>query len=86
MIAKEATASGAQDDPVFTTVPDLPRHEPAFTVGGLRHLLFVKGAELEAEGIACRFGRRLLIHLPKFREYIASGRAAVIAGKNANAA
>lgn len=68
-------------NPVFVTVPLLPEYEPAFTVGGLRHLLFVKGQELEAEGITCRFGRRLVINLPRFREYVATGRAAVIARK-----
>ena len=70
------------EQPRFVTVGDLPRHEPAFTQGGMRHILFHRGDELEKSGIVCRFGRKILIDLPKFREWIAQGGARNIAGSN----
>lgn len=67
--------------PQFIKPSEIPNHEPAMTEGGFRHLQFNKGPELEAAGVTVRFGRRLLINLPKFREYIAGGNARVIAGR-----
>jgi hypothetical protein len=49
-------------------------------VGGFRHLQFFHGEKLEAVGVVCRFGRKLLINLPKLREFIANGGAKNIAG------
>jgi len=65
----------------FCQPKDLPNHEPAITIGGFRHLQFFHGDKLEAAGVVCRFGRKLLINLPKLREFIASGGAKSIAGK-----
>jgi hypothetical protein len=64
----------------FIKVSDLPKFEPALTVGGFRHLQFFHGEKLEALGVVCRFGRKLLINLPKLREFIANGGAKHIAG------
>lgn len=64
----------------FVTVGDLPKHEPAFTEGGMRHMLFHMGDELEKSSIVCRFGRKILIDLPKFREWVSQGGARNIAG------
>lgn len=64
----------------FVTVEGLPKHEPAFTQGGMRHVLFHRGKELEESGIVCRFGRKILIDLPKFREWVSQGGARSIAG------
>ena len=64
----------------FVTVGDLPKHEPAFTQGGMRHILFHRGVDLEKTGIVCRFGRKILIDLPKFREWVSQGGARNIAG------
>lgn len=71
------------DQARFSTVGDIPKHEPAFTVGGVRHILFHKGGELEKAGIVCRFGRKILIDVPAFRNWVASGGARNIAGKKA---
>lgn len=65
----------------FVTVGDLPKHEPAFTQGGLRHILFHRGVDLEKSGIVCHFGRKILIDLPKFREWVSQGGARHIAGR-----
>lgn len=64
----------------FVTVGNLPKYEPAFTQGGMRHILFHRGADLEKTGVICRFGRKILIDLPKFREWVSQGGAARIAG------
>lgn len=64
----------------FVTVGDLPKHEPAFKQGGMRHILFHRGPELEKAGVICRFGRKILIDLPKFREWVSQGGARNIAG------
>jgi hypothetical protein len=69
------------DSQQFIKVTDLPKFEPALTAGGFRHLQFFHGDKLEAEGVVCRFGRKLLINLPKLREFIVSGGAKNIAGK-----
>ncbi len=65
----------------FVTVSDLPKHEPAFTRGGVRHIIFHRGEALEKSGVICHFGRKILIDLPKFREWIAEGGARHIAGR-----
>lgn len=70
-----------QIEPQFIKPSELTQYEPAFTLGGFRHLQFTKANELEAAGVTVRFGRRLLINLPRFREWIAAGNARVIAGK-----
>ncbi|MHB1666770.1 MAG: hypothetical protein ACYCSR_06050 [Thiomonas sp.] len=64
----------------FVTVRDLPKYEPAFTNGGMRHILFFRGPELEKAGVTTRFGRKILIDLPAFRAWVASGGARHIAG------
>lgn len=69
-------------EPQFIKPAELSKHEPAFTLGGFRHLQFTKSNELEAAGVTVRFGRRLLINLPRFRQWIAEGNARVIAGRN----
>jgi hypothetical protein len=67
--------------PQFIKPSEVNKHEPAITVGGFRHLQFTKGKELEAAGVTARFGRRLLINLPRFRDWIADGNARVIGGR-----
>lgn len=66
----------------FIKVSDISKFEPALTEGGFRHLHFFHSDKLEAAGVVCRFGRKLLINLPKLREFIASGGARNIAGKD----
>lgn len=70
-----------QVEPQFIKPSELAQYEPAFTLGGFRHLQFTKSNELEKAGVTVRFGRRLLINLPRFREWIALGNARVIAGR-----
>lgn len=48
------------DIPVLLTVPQFAKRHPAFTAGGLRHLLFADPEGFRAACVA-RFGRRLLI-------------------------
>jgi hypothetical protein len=73
--------SNTPTQPQFIKPSELIEYEPAFTLGGFRHLQFTKGKELEAAGVTARFGRRLLINLPLFRDWIASGNARVIGGR-----
>lgn len=72
------------NQPQFIKPSEVNKHEPAITEGGFRHLQFIKGKELEAAGVTVRFGRRLLINLPLFRDWIANGNARVISGKGAS--
>jgi len=53
---------------------------PAFTVGGIRHIQFTLGDELTKAGAVVRFGRKLLIDEEKFLDFVRSGKAAKIAG------
>lgn len=69
------------NDPTFVTAKDLPKYEPAFTVGSFRHLQHIKSKELIALGVVVYLGSKLLINLAKFREYIASGKARKIGHK-----
>lgn len=75
----DSTIESAQ----FMTVRDLVKAEPGFTTGGLRHLIFQRGQELDEAGVLVHFGRRVLFDLPKFREWIRSGGARQIAGRAA---
>ncbi|WP_031405387.1 hypothetical protein [Thiomonas sp. FB-Cd] len=79
-IASPVGEDGSHLSARFVTVGDMPKHEPALTQGGLRHLIFHRGEELERTGILCRFGRKILIDLPKFREWVSQGGARNIAG------
>ena len=69
------------DNQQFCQPKDISKHEPAITIGGFRHLQFFHGDRLEDAGVVCRFGRKILINLPKLREFIAAGGAKNIAGK-----
>lgn len=54
------------------TVNQLLEAEPALARGGVRHVLFHRGADLEQQGIVLRQGRKILIHREKFIEWLAS--------------
>lgn len=58
----------------------LCKAEPAFTPGGVRHLLFTKGHELPG---VYRFGRRILFDREEFIEGIKQGHTARISGGSA---
>lgn len=64
----------------FVTVSNIQKYEPAFTPGGMRHIIFHRGDALEKSGVVCRFGRKILIDLPKFRDWVSQGGARTIAG------
>lgn len=57
----------------LVTVAQFCKRHPAFTVGGMRHLLFQDPAGFRA---ACtmRFGRRVLIDEPAFFVWLAANR------------
>jgi len=54
---------------------------PAFTQGGIRHLIFTKKPELEKAGAIVHFGRRLLIDEAVFLDYVRNGGTRTIAGR-----
>jgi hypothetical protein len=63
------------NEPTFIKFEDIRMYEPALSVGGLRHLRFKMKKELEENGVTVNFGRRLLINLPKLREWLILGNA-----------
>lgn len=58
------------------TIPQFVGSRPAFTVSGLRWLVFMRGAELEAAGALIRMGRgrkkRILIDPQMFDAFLAA--------------
>ena len=54
------------------TVNQLVDAEPALTRGGIRHILFHRGQDLEQAGIVLRLGRKILIDRDKFIAWLAS--------------
>jgi len=64
--------------PSLLTIAQFCKLEPAFTIGGIRHLLFIKGDDILG---VHRFGRRVLIDPAAFISGIKSGRVTVIAGR-----
>jgi len=64
--------------PSLLTIEQFCKLEPAFRIGGIRHLIFTKGHDFPG---VHRFGSRVLIDPPAFIEGIKYGHAAVIAGR-----
>lgn len=62
------------------SVSDYIKRRPAFTKGGLRHLFFNKGDELEKAGAIVRFGARILIDDSVFLAWLKAGNARHIGG------
>jgi hypothetical protein len=63
-----------QNETNLYSVNSLVNSEPqAFTKGGMRHLLFHRGEELEAAGVVLRFGSKILIDKPKLIEWLRAG-------------
>lgn len=54
------------------SVSQLIEVEPALTKGGIRHVLFHRGPDLEAQGIVLRMGRKILINRERFITWLAS--------------
>lgn len=61
--------------PSLLTVSQFCKLEAAFTIGGMRHLLFTKGHDLPG---VYRFGRKLLIDRAEFIEGVKQGHTAQI--------
>jgi len=61
--------------PSLLTVSQFCKLESAFTIGGMRHLLFTKGHDLPG---VYRFGRKLLIDRAEFIEGVKQGHTAKI--------
>ena len=70
--------------PVFKTVTQFVKSNPAFTEGGLRHFIFFKGAEAETAGAIVRYGRKILINEYKFLALVQNGGARKISGHGAD--
>ena len=64
----------------FYSVNDYVRRRPAFSKGGLRHLFFHQGEELEKAGAIVRFGARILIDDAVFLAWLKAGNARHISG------
>ena len=64
----------------LTTVAKLVSRHDGFSPGGLRHLLFHLGRDLEREGIVIRFGSRILIDENRFLDWLRAGQARTIVG------
>lgn len=64
---------GAEGAPVFLTVAQFCKRHPAFTVGGMRHLLFFNPEGMREACIA-RFGRRVLIDEAAFFAWLRANR------------
>lgn len=76
----------AENPTEFYSVKDYTKRRPAFTQGGLRHLLFHQGEELEKAGAIVRFGARILIDDAAFLAWLKAGNARHIGGSNRGAA
>ncbi len=61
------------------TVKELCSAEPALTIGGVRHILFHKGDELESAKIVLRVGKKILIDKDAFIDWLRNGGAKRIA-------
>ncbi len=70
----------ATNNPQFLTIPQFCEKQPAFTVGGLRSLLFYRGEDAEKAGAVARFGRRVLIDENRFLAWVRDGGAKHIRG------
>jgi len=64
----------------LSTVPQFASQHGGLTLGGLRHMLFHLGRELEDAGVVVRFGRRILIDEARFLEWLRAGNGRRIAG------
>jgi len=67
----------------FYSVNDYIKRRPAFSKGGLRHLFFHQGEELEKAGAIVRFGARILIDDAAFLAWLKAGNGRHIAGRGA---
>lgn len=77
---KPNVAWNAVKSTTLTTAAQLAKSQPGFTYGGIQHLLTKKGAELEAAGVAIRFGRRILLDEARLIEWLRAGHGRQIAG------
>lgn len=73
----------AETQTEFYSVNDYIKRRPAFTKGGLRHLFFHQGEELERAGAIVRFGARILIDDAAFLAWLKAGNGRHIAGRGA---
>ena len=73
----------AENPTEFYSVRDYIKRRPAFTKGGLRHLFFHQGEELERAGAIVRFGARILIDDAAFLAWLKAGNGRHIAGRGA---
>ena len=75
--------SDTENPAEFYSVNDYIKRRPAFTKGGLRHLLFHQGEELEKAGAIVRFGARILIDDAAFISWLKAGNGRHITGRGA---
>lgn len=60
-------------DVLLQTPQQFLESNPAFKLGGLRNILFYREVNgLVSSGAVCSIGRKLLINVPKFLEWIAT--------------
>lgn len=64
----------------LATVSQVAERQPGLSYGGLQYLMFKRGKELEGEGIAIRFGRRVLLDEVRLIEWLRAGNGRKIRG------
>lgn len=69
----KTTDNSAETAPVFLSVVQFCKRHPAFTVGGMRHLLFFNPEGMR-EACIVRFGRRVLIDEAAFFAWLRANR------------
>lgn len=76
----------AENTTELYTVRQYAKRRPAFTQGGLRHIIFHQGDEMEKAGAIVRFGARVLIDDVVFLAWLKGGNARHIVGGTRGAA
>lgn len=69
----ETSAADGASMPVFVTIAQFCKRHPAFTVGGMRHLLFFNPDGMR-DACVVRFGRRVLLDEGAFFAWLRANR------------
>lgn len=79
--ASSNVESSKSTQTTLLTVRQMANRHQGLSEGGLRHILFHAGHEMEAAGVVIRFGRRLLIDEERFLDWLRAGHGRRIAGR-----
>lgn len=67
------TSTSNDNTPIYKTVTQFTKHNPAFTEGGVRHAIFFKGLDLQDAGAISKFGRKILINEDRWLQLVDQG-------------